>query len=56
MADGFPEADVLVFEFGAELIDADAGGGIIDVVAFEAILFEEGFDGFVERGGGGLGA
>jgi len=55
MADGFPEADVLIFEVGAELVDADAGGAVIDVVALETVLFEEGFDGLVEGGGGGLG-
>ena len=60
VADAFPEADVAVFEAGIEMVDADAGGEVIGVVALFAVLVEEGFDGLLEAGfeggrrGGGL--
>jgi hypothetical protein len=61
VADAFPETDVAVFEAGIEVVDADAGGEVISIVALFAVLVEEGFDGLLEAGfeggrrGGGLG-
>jgi hypothetical protein len=51
-----------VFKAGVELVNADAGGAEIGVMAFDAVLSEEGFDGLFEglfegflRAGWGLG-
>jgi hypothetical protein len=41
----FPDADVALVEGGVEMVNADAGGEVVAVVAGGAILFEEGFNG-----------
>jgi hypothetical protein len=44
-----PQLEVAVFEFGVELIDADAGGLLVGVVTGGTIFRQEGFDVALER-------
>lgn len=55
-ANGFPEANLAVFERGVELVDADTGGGGIGVMAHHAIAIKEGLDEVVKSGGIGAGS